>query len=319
MTAFRYVECPDCICGNSLSDSSVRIVKRFAWGSSSFVQCRRCRSLIQSPAIASDSLALWHDSGLYINARGVDEGPYLQYLADETQRKWEAKGRFRRDIEPHIRKPSRVLEIGCATGSMLSVIRDAGHEVHGVEVSARFAQLARSINAVNVTVADFRRFANPPGSFDLSLLLGTVSNLPFLDEHLTKAHTLLRHGGLLYLNVPVADSAPARLYGRHHWMFTPSVASFMTLRGAATALRKSGFVVCRIRVDRQRPTLSKLLGQTGLRRLYSLAERIGVASAQLPFSLPIPGVATVWARALHEPRAKTCPPTVQGSTSEDLT
>jgi len=271
------------------------VEKGFAWGPVRFVQCATCGSMVQSPQITTDSLAAWYDSREYQTARDGKEGAYLDYLTEEKQRQREAVARFERDLAPRLSTPARVLEVGCATGSLLAVIRNAGHEVQGIELSATFAESARQLNDLDILVTDFAQYQNEPACFDLIIMLGTLSNLPEFARDLALVRKLLAAGGLFYFNVPVVSSLMAKLYGSSYWMYAPSVSNFLSLEGMNRALANAGLRVVKQRTDRQRPTIGKLLGHGKLHRLFPWFRRMGLSQRQFPTSLPIPGVVVVWA------------------------
>jgi len=115
---FDYVACPQCVCGAPLPDETT-VCKEFAWGTVRFSRCVICGSLVQAPRVTTASVAAWYDSAHYQAARSRDEGPYLDYLAEEGARQQEARGRVARDLAGLLPARGRVLEIGCATGSLL--------------------------------------------------------------------------------------------------------------------------------------------------------------------------------------------------------
>lgn len=293
---FDYVPCTACVCGAALAPGAPVVEKRFAWGPVRFVTCAACGTRVQSPRIATASVAAWYDSERYQQARGADEGPYLDYLAEEPGRQAEARARLQRDLRTLLPARGRVLEVGCATGSLLAVLRDAGHEVVGIELSASFAASARRLNGLELRVMDFEALAEEPAGFDLVLMLGTVSNLAAPVAHFAKVRRLLRPGGTFYCNLPVADAWPARLYGERYWMYAPSVCNFMTEAGMRAALTRAGFGVIEVATDVQRPTFAKLAGHLRLRGLYPWLARHGLAGRQLPCSLPVPGIKVIRAR-----------------------
>lgn len=293
---FRFQERTACPCGRPLQPSDSHIEKRFTWGAVRFVQCQQCSSWIQSPQITVESLAAWYDSEDYQAAGADKEGAYLDYASEESQRRHEAQARYDRDLASILSPGSTVLEVGCASGSLLSVLRDAGHEVFGIDLSVRFAEQARALYQIPVEAGDFLSYHGKGQRFDLIMMLGTVSNLQHLDVHLEHAARLLKPAGHLYFNIPVADAVISRLYGTKYWMFAPSVSNFLTRAGMAQALVQAGFRVVKSRRDRQRPTLSKLLGHARLQRLYPTVRKLGMGQWTTPFSIPIPGVMVTWAQ-----------------------
>jgi SAM-dependent methyltransferase len=146
-------------------------------------------------------------------------------------------------------------------------------------------------------VLDFDAYPEETASFDLVLMMGTVSNLAAPVGHFAKVRRLLKPGGVFYCNLPVADAWPARLYGARYWMYAPSVCNFMTQAGMRAALTRAGFATIEVATDVQRPTFAKLAGHLRLHALYPWLAKLGLAGAQLPFGLPVPGVKVIRARA----------------------
>jgi len=292
---FSYHERKTCICGAALAPDGEYVKKDTAWGEVGFMRCRRCGSWAQSPQIDTQSLAGWYDSREYVSARDEGEGVYLNYLDEEKQRKAEAASRYRVDIAPFLPAGANVLEIGCATASLLAVIRDEGHRITGIDLSGQFTRMARELNGIDVIVDDFLNYSGQSREFDMIIMLGTVSNLQDLTASLDKAKRMLKPGGRIFLNFPAADSLVARLYGKRFWMFTPSVSAFMTKPGCAMALAASGFDIEKMKMDWQSPSLSKLLGHARLGFLFPLLQRLGLDKSGFSFSIPIPVVYNVMA------------------------
>lgn len=292
MTAemFEFETRDDCACGHSLNDATETRSRTLRAGMVNFRRCTVCGSWIQSPQLTRASLARWYNSPEYYASSG---GGYLDYARDEPQRLREAETRYRQTLATLLPKNATVLEVGCATASLVAVLRSYGHEAEGLDLSQAFADMARNLNGVEVRVGDFLDMDYPQASFDMIILMGTISNLQNLHIHLQKVRGLLRPGGTLYFNMPRADSLTARLYGRRFWMFTASVMQFMTLEGCRRALGRAGFRLQTVRKDRQQPSLAKMLGHGGLGRLYPLCRKLGVERAALPFSVPIPAVSCI--------------------------
>ncbi|KGF71699.1 hypothetical protein DO97_16115 [Neosynechococcus sphagnicola sy1] len=152
---FTYTHRDHCPCGAQLETTQRRVIKSLRWGQVQFVECRRCRTMVQSPQISTEALAQWYDSADYQAAGADKEGAYLDYLADEPQRQLEAQARYHRDLAKILVPGSQILEVGCATGSLLAAMKAAGHQVLGIDLSAQFAQQARALNQVEVIVSEF--------------------------------------------------------------------------------------------------------------------------------------------------------------------
>jgi len=291
---FEYENRATCICGRPLKDAVAEISKASAWGTVRFVRCTSCQSWYQSPQISQAALAAWYDSDDYQGSAQVRGSVYANYLEDEGHRIAEARRRYRRDLAVCLPPTGgRVLEVGCATGSLLSVIRDAGHEVVGIDLSRRFADAARQLHGLEVQVADILSAKISDGSFDMVLLFGTLSNFSDIPRSLQRIYGLLKPSGFLVANYPSADSIVAKLYGERFWMFAPSVSTFMTSMGCGLALKQAGFSSVESGLDRQMPSFRKLFTHAKCHAVLPVLDALGLGNKSLPFCLPVPGVRIV--------------------------
>ena len=91
--------------------------------------------------------------------------------------------------------PKTLLEIGCGAGSLLSVLREAGWEVVGIEPgrkAARFAVEKRGVRVQNCFWDEARVASN---SFDAAVLISTFEHLPDPRAALSKVYHSLKDGG----------------------------------------------------------------------------------------------------------------------------
>jgi SAM-dependent methyltransferase len=289
---FEYRNRTHCICGGSLDASPSCIVKKGACGNVYFARCAACGSYMQSPQITTESLSKWYDSDEYQGGSGQNGSAYVNYEQDEQARIYEARGRFCKHIAPLLPRNASILEIGCATGSLLSVIKGFGHKTLGIDLSPRFAEAARHTHDLDVIAGDFMTLALKPESFDAIILLGTASNMQDLPSAINKIQGLLKDNGFLMFNFPRADSLIAKAYGQRYWMFAPSVSNFMTVAGCLKMLEQTQLTVTSISADTQQPSLGKLLHHSKLDRLIPRYFEKWT-NRPIPFALPIPAVTLV--------------------------
>lgn len=291
INSFIYEERMFCVCGIPLSKVNGVIRKNFAWGNFQFIQCKACSSWCQSPNISATSLKFWYDSDEYQGSQGNNGMGYVNYLGDEKNRRKEAITRYTNDLERYLQgKSKKVLEIGCASGSLLSAIRDAGHEVTGIDLSYRFAEAAKDFYNIEVQIADIIDANLPENYYDMVIMFGTISNLHKIVESLKRIYNLLKPSGVLILNHPSADSVIASIYGSYFWMYAPSVNTFMTSKGLHLALAQAGFHLSEYRTDVQMPSFEKLFKLSGMNLFFPILRLLGLGGKSLPFPLPIPGV-----------------------------
>ena len=175
------------------------------------------------------------------------------YYRDLSKYEYEYRGgqgtpheelRFReaaRTIIPHIPNPgSRILEIGCANGHLLSVLKEQGYaNVQGVDPSPGCAKAAWDLYRVPVRACPISNIPRPKDRFDVVALLGVMEHIRDLDPAIEAIRALLAPAGRLYLAVPDAAhfdrnrDAPFQEFSLEHLNFfsETSLTNLMQTRG----------------------------------------------------------------------------------------
>ena len=96
----------------------------------------------------------------------------------------------------------RVLDVGCGTGQLGSLLKQHGHQVTGVELVSEAAELARD-HLDRVEVADIEvGLPFPPASFDAIIFADVLEHLIDPWRVLREATTLLAPGGCVVASIP---------------------------------------------------------------------------------------------------------------------
>ena len=104
--------------------------------------------------------------------------------------------------------PARVLELGCAHGAFVSLMRAAGYDAQGLEVSPWVVDFARKTFDVPILAGPLEEQALPDGSFDAIVLNDLLEHLDeprLLIEHCVR---LLKPTGLLFVQTPKFPDRP---------------------------------------------------------------------------------------------------------------
>ena len=279
-----------CICGSSLKKSSAQLFFKHDWGAIRFLRCGVCSSWCQSPQIDPSSMVSWYDSDQYQGSAQQGGTTYKNYEADEVQRYKEAQKRFRYDIEPYLKLgSSSILEIGCASGTLLAVARDRGHRVHGVDLSPRFSEQAKRLNNLDVHIGNVLDLPEHK-KYHAILVFGALSNMNDLNKVFRKIRRLIRCDGKLFINFPDSRSWIAKLYGRKMWMFAPSVITYASSHGLALCAQRAGWQIDVKRIDWQQPSFLKLINHTKVSTVLPRSMIKKLETSLFPFRIPIPGV-----------------------------
>lgn len=138
----------------------------------------------------------------------------------------------------------RALDVGCAAGFCMAVLRERGFQTYGVEVSEAIGSHARDHfgfgDAVHIGTLDTA--PHPDHSFDLITMWDVVEHVPEPRELLQRARALLKPGGRLVLETQDIDSRFARVLGPrwHHYKHAEHIYHF-TPATIRELLRNAGF------------------------------------------------------------------------------
>jgi SAM-dependent methyltransferase len=120
----------------------------------------------------------------------------------------------------------RILDVGCATGGLLSVFKKSGFtDLTGIDPSPLCAETAQRLHGIKVTAATFAQAAASPERFDLILMLGVLEHVREAKGAVGIAKSLLRKGGMLYCAVPDVEglvdcpNAPYQQFSFEHVNF----------------------------------------------------------------------------------------------------
>jgi SAM-dependent methyltransferase len=152
--------------------------------------------------------------------------------------------RFRavaQSIEDHIpNRQARILEIGCATGHLLALLKERGYQcVLGADPSPGCAKAARALYGIPVLTHAISDLPVPENPFDVLILAGVMEHIRDLDPAVDKIRNLLSPDGQVYLAVPdSADfgnnkDAPFQEFSVEHLNFfsVTSLTNLMRMRG----------------------------------------------------------------------------------------
>jgi len=132
-SAWNHVDCG--LCG-----SPQREVK-FQDGPFSVVTCKACGLTYVTPRLQDGALIAEVYNESYWSSDAAKQHGYTDYRADEPL----YLATYRRRlavVRRHFARPGRVLDVGCAAGYFLRVMRDEGWEVLGLEPSDAIRSLA---------------------------------------------------------------------------------------------------------------------------------------------------------------------------------
>jgi SAM-dependent methyltransferase len=135
-----------------------------------------------------------------------------------------------------------VLDVGCATGTLLAFLRDRGWRTTGVEISpsADYARRERGLDVRSQNLEDCRF---PAGTFDLALASHLIEHLNDPGAFFREIWRVMRCGACLMLTTPNIDGFQARLMGGQ-WRSAIFDHLYLFSKNTITAMLKAyGFTV----------------------------------------------------------------------------
>lgn len=135
----------------------------------------------------------------------------------------------------------RLLDIGCGNGGFLTLAKDAGWEVSGVDFDPAAVETAQA-RGLDVRCGGHELLETEIERYDIITLSHVIEHVRDPKSLLQRIYTLLKPGGLLWLDTPNLKSLGARRFGpawrgleppRHLVLFNPE--------SLAQCLREAGF------------------------------------------------------------------------------
>ncbi len=263
----------DVNCG--FCDSAERSTK-FTDGPFSVVTCAQCGLTYVTPRLTDgDLIDHVYNEGYWTSDAAKTRG-YTDYRRDEPLYLKTYRRRLA-VIKRHFSKPGRVLDIGCAAGFFLRVMRDESWQVTGLEPSEPIRNKAQqALGAGNVRAALLHEAGFEAGSFDLITLWDVLEHIPDPVAAISEARRLLAPGGKLLIETQNVNSRAAKVLGsrwqhykhaEHIYHFNPETLAAILDRAGMRVLENTpklggkyvslGFIA--ERAGRLHPALSLLL------------------------------------------------------------
>lgn len=231
---YLHVICPRC----GADDASFRYRLKVA----ALVTCSRCDMTYVEPRLSSAELERklqqWAEQDVLDDERLrlAFEPATLDYCA-----------RFLQRLTRHAGGPGRrLLDVGCSTGAFLSVARDAGWQVQGLEIGTASSSYARQVLNLDVCRGSLYDFDPPPASYDAIAMIEVIEHLPDPRGAMARVRGWLKPGGVLLATTPNFDSLYRRLHGTRWWVVNCEDEHIVlfTLETLCGMLQETGFSIC---------------------------------------------------------------------------
>jgi 2-polyprenyl-3-methyl-5-hydroxy-6-metoxy-1,4-benzoquinol methylase len=233
---------PDTTC-NLCGANEARLL--FRKDGTDFLRCRRCGLEWVHPLPDMDRMRELYSSPRYYNTDNISQYGYSEYVRNKHL----VVNLFNRRLDEILLftggQTGRLLDVGCATGTLLELARLRGWQVHGVDVSVYATRIARDYYALDVTTGELVEAAYPAESFDVVVMDDLVEHVADPSALVAEGLRVLKTGGLLTLNTPNRAGLWHRVMGRrwfhykqleHTHFFSPAVISDLLGRNGLEVL-----------------------------------------------------------------------------------
>jgi 2-polyprenyl-3-methyl-5-hydroxy-6-metoxy-1,4-benzoquinol methylase len=137
--------------------------------------------------------------------------------------------------------PAKVLEIGCAHGGFVAMLRQAGYDASGLELSPSIVRLASDTFRVPVLTGPIEDQSIPPKSLDAIIMMDVLEHLPDPLATLGRCMELLKPDGIFLAQTPAYPEGMTlgQLGDQNHkfpLMLDKNEHLFLFSRSAATEL-----------------------------------------------------------------------------------
>jgi 2-polyprenyl-3-methyl-5-hydroxy-6-metoxy-1,4-benzoquinol methylase len=139
----------------------------------------------------------------------------------------------------YIPQKGSLLEVGCATGTILNEFRQAGWNVTGVEPEKWTCEEAHTKYGLNVVNATFQEAGFDKESYDAIIMLHVIEHLPDPCKGLQYLANLLKPGGMFVIETPRYDTIAFKLLRGRERSVCPGHLYYFTRKTLQTVARKA--------------------------------------------------------------------------------
>lgn len=172
--------------------------KLFTLDNFQYVRCNSCNSVYNPEMLKEEVLEEMYNSGIYLE--------YFKQLVAPSQklRKETLERRKVAQVSSFFNAPGKILDVGCGSGSFLKECLQVGWEVYGIDPSQAAIQTAKETYGLSLINGFFENH-HFTDKFDCIVFIG-LEHMQNPMDSLIKASSLLNPNGIIFFEVPNADS-----------------------------------------------------------------------------------------------------------------
>jgi 2-polyprenyl-3-methyl-5-hydroxy-6-metoxy-1,4-benzoquinol methylase len=136
-----------------------------------------------------------------------------------------------------------LLDVGAATGILMSLAREKGWNTEGVEPSSWAVKIAKEKYNITLMEGSLETVSLKSNAYTAITLVDFIEHISHPMEALNKIHKALQPGGTVCLVTPDIQSLAARTMGKRWWHFRPGHLAYFSKKSLLTLLERTGFRV----------------------------------------------------------------------------
>lgn len=204
--------CPVCLKDNTKNLFKVRGLQ--------IVKCVECTMVYVNPRLRERSIYEIYEKnyfqrdGYTFEDFGYGDYDLTAHLRDQTFKRWYD------EALPFLKvQGGRALDVGCATGRFLMILREKNWQARGIELDkgmcSELKEKGFDVNNMRLDEQDIDT------KYDLITLFDVVEHLPNVQSDFKKLHTLLSDEGSIIMVTPNIESVQSKLFGKRWFQLKP--------------------------------------------------------------------------------------------------
>ncbi|MFH1564180.1 MAG: class I SAM-dependent methyltransferase [Nitrospirota bacterium] len=199
------------LCGENISKKLCEI------GTTTILQCKECGLMFRTPIPTKEELKDYYSSGYY------EEYGFREYAGRKhhiLKYRFEPVLNFFKGQISNVLKTPKVLDIGCALGFFIELLKKQGWEAKGVEFSNDAAEYAKKELGLDVHAGSVEEVGFESESFDVITMLDVLEHVTSPNTILKEVNRILKKQGLILATIPNVQGAEARgIKGLTNYLF----------------------------------------------------------------------------------------------------
>jgi SAM-dependent methyltransferase len=251
-------------------------------GQLKIVRCNTCSLVRLDPRLRQAHLTKVY-SGSYWdhNDRISKSGALVEHYRDRLKL-----------LAEYVRPRARILEVGAGNGAYISVLRDYGYAIEGIDLYSGAAKEAKNLYGIELFVGELWQARYPDKCFQAIVMHHVLEHVYSPVQLLEDAYRILADNGIVVIEVPNAASYSLRFFRKFWWGL--ALPAHVFLYSPATlerlARRVGGFSTIRVTYFSQRHSV--VFWQESFTAwfrslfLHAASEKMTVAGCSSPAPVP---------------------------------